>query len=351
MRIALVTPTAFPAVGGNAVTVARLGRGLRERGMVVDTLDLSRTPPSAVDGRLDAFRPEVVHAFHAFRGGAPVRRYARARRLPLVISLTGTDANIDLVHPERRAETIASIGVAAALVAFHETIRTRVAREVPGAAARIEVIAQSVRLDETPGTGWDLVPRGPGEVRFLLPAGIRKVKNVLFPLGPLGRLAARYPIRLFIVGPVIEADEGARLREALEGQHWAAYLGEVPHPQMAALLDRCDVVVNSSLSEGGMANSVLEAMARGKPVLASDVEGNRSVIEPEEDGVLYAGDAQFERQAERLVRDPALRARLGAAGRGKIERCFAPGREVDAYLALYRRLIRSDPDAIIPAWR
>ena len=339
MRVALVTPIGFPSVRGNAVTVGRLFRGLRSRGEQADILDLSRLAAGRLEASLAGLAPEIVHAFHAFRGAPAVRPWARDHGIPLIVSLTGTDANIDLFHPERRAETVASIRAARALIAFHESIRAKVAREVPEAAGRIEIIPQSVTLGEEPYDLPGLVPRNAGEVRILLPAGIREVKNVLFPLAPLGRLAARHPLRLLIAGPVIEEDEGARLVEALKGGDWATYLGEVPHAQMAALLDEIDVVVNSSLSEGGMANSVLEAMSRGKAVLASDIEGNRSVIEPEVDGLLFADAAAFERQAERLVRDAGLRARLGAAARDKIARLYPPEREIDAHLALYRRLL------------
>ncbi len=339
MRVALVTPIALPSVRGNAVTVGRLYEGLRARGVEAAVLDLSRIPHGAVVARLDEIGPDIVHAFHAYRGAPSVRPYARARGLPLVVSLTGTDANIDLFHPGRRADTIASIREARVLIAFHESIKLKVAREVPGAASRTEVIPQSVALGDEPYELPPAVPPGPGAIRFLLPAGIRQVKNVLFPLTPLGRLARRFPLRLLIAGSVVEAEEGARLVEALESAPWAAYLGEVPHRQMGALLDQADVVLNTSLSEGGMANSVLEAMARGRAVLASDIEGNRSVIEAEVDGLLFRDAADFERQAERLIRDPDLRARLGAAARAKVTRAFPAERELEAHLALYRRLL------------
>jgi glycosyltransferase involved in cell wall biosynthesis len=338
MRAALVTPVAPGAVRGNAVTVGRLAAGLRGRGLDIAVLDLVALTAGALEARLDGLEPDLVHAFHAFQGAPAVRGWVRARGRPFVVSLTGTDANIDLFDPERRAETAASIREAQAVVVFHETMRAKVIREVPEAAPRVEVIAQSVRLGDAPYEGVEPRSAAPGEVVFLLPAGIRKVKNVLFPLAPLGRLAGRFRIRLLVAGPVLEEDEGARLREALHGVAWASYLGPVPHAQMGALLDRCDVVLNCSLSEGGMANAVLEAMARGRPVLASDIEGNRSVIEPEVDGLLFAGAADFERQAERLVRDAGLRARLGAAARATVARRHPPEREVGAYLALYRRL-------------
>jgi glycosyltransferase involved in cell wall biosynthesis len=176
-------------------------------------------------------------------------------------------------------------------------------------------------------------------VRFLLPAGIRRVKSVLLPVAALRALAARRPLRLLVAGPVIEAAEGARLVAALGEARWAAYLGEVPHGQMASLLDQVEVVVNSSRSEGGMSNAVLEAMSRGRAVLAADIEGNRSVIEDGVDGLLFGDGADLARRAEALIRDADLRARLGEAARAKVARLYPPEREIAAHLALYRRLL------------
>lgn len=345
MRVALVTP----AARGNAVTVARLARGLGERGAAVAVVDLSRTPAAAVVAHLAAAVPDVVHAFHASRGGPAAAAFALPRGLPLVVSLTGTDVNHDLVHPERGRPTRDVLRAATALVVFHAVIEARVVREVPEVADRIAVIPQSVRLGDAPFPPEGLPVRRPGEVRFLLAAGIRRVKNVLFPVRPLAELARSYPLRFLVAGPVIEPQEGARLRAALAGVDWGRYLGEVPHAQMASLLDQVDVVVNSSLSGGGMANAVLEAMSRGKAVLASDIEGNRSVIEHEADGLLFADAAGFRRQAERLIHDPGLRARLGAAARAKVTRLYPPAAEIEAYLALYRRLVGGrDPAPATP---
>ncbi len=339
MRIALVTPIAHPAVRGNAVTVERLARGLAARGVATEVLDLSREPIEDTVHRLAALAPSLVHAFHAFQAAPFVAPFTRARGIPLLVSLTGTDANHDLFDPSRRATIRKAILEADAVVAFHEAIRAKVAREVPEAASRLEVIPQSVTLGDEPCLLSDLLPRRPGEVRFLLPAGIRRVKNVLLPLAPLGAVSKRYPLRFLLVGPIVEEGEGARLVAALKGADWATYLGEIPHRQMGSLLDRVEVVINSSLSEGGMANSVLEAMSRGRAVLASDIEGNRSLIADGVDGLLFETAVDLEHQAERLVQDPALRDRLGAAARAKVDRLYPPDREINAYVALYRGLL------------
>lgn len=342
MKIALLTPY-YASARGNAVTVRRIARGLRSSGVTAEVVDLSTTGPEPALAILREFAPDLVHGFHAFRAGPLAARYAEEAGRPLVISLSGTDVNHDLFDGARREAVVGVLRAASAVVGFHETIREAVARVLPDLAARLSVIPQSVALGDRPFQLGALVPLRPGEVRFLLPAGIRPVKNVSFPLAHLGELAGRYPIKFLVAGPVLDEEEGARLLRALKGCEWASYLGEVPHEQMGALLDAVDVVVNSSRSEGGMANAILEAMSRGKAVLASDIPGNRSVVVDGVDGLLFDSPEAFGSKAERLVRDAELRRRLGEAAREKIERCYPPRRELAGYLDLYRRLLGSGP--------
>src|SRR3989442_3585507 len=166
------------------------------------------------------------------------------------------------------------------------------------------------------------------------------VKNPRLPLAPLGRVVARRPeVRLLYAGPVLDPDEGEALLQALDGLPWARYVGTMPHAQMASLLAQADVVLNSSVSEGGMANSVLEALATGRAVLASNIEGNRSLIEDRVTGLLFHDEREFETKAEELIRDPELRARLGAAGRALVTGRYPPEREIDGYLSIYRRQV------------
>ena len=88
-----------------------------------------------------------------------------------------------------------------------------------------------------------------------------------------------------------------------------------------------------------MANSVLEALTFGRAVLATDIPGNRALVEHEVTGLLFSTDAELAADALRLARDAALRARLGAAGRARVAEHFTPEREIDGYLDVYRRLV------------
>lgn len=338
--IAILTPASAPAAQGNAVTVERIVRGLAERGVPARVWDLStRSAPDVLDGVMAA-RPGLIHAFHAFRSGPLAHEAARRLAVPYVVTLTGTDANHDLDATDRGATVARVLTDAAAITVFDRSIASRVARALPGVAARVVTIPQAVRFAATEpfdlSASWVLPS---DRLLVLFAGGIRAVKAPGLALRGLEAVAARHPrLRLAYAGPILERAEGEALLDALRTRPWARHLGAVPHVRMASLLAQADVVVNSSKSEGGMANSVLEAMALGRPVLASDIEGNRALVEHGVTGLLFATAEELAAQAERLVVDADLRERLGAAGRRRVAQAYPSHREADAYVTLYRSL-------------
>ncbi|MBI2216783.1 MAG: glycosyltransferase family 4 protein [Candidatus Rokubacteria bacterium] len=340
-RVALLTPFAFPSVRGNAVTVDRIARGLANRGVELRVWDVGQTPEATIADELGDCQPSLVHAFHAWRVGPLALKLARRAEIPLVVTLTGTDANHDLFDPARAAAVRRVLEGAAATVAFHESIAARIRATLPDVGARLVVIPQAADLESHEpyrlAARW---PMPPDRVLFLFPGGIRPVKNPRMPLEPLGRLAARDPrVRLAYAGPVLDRAEGDAVRRAIQGLSWVRHLGTVPHHQMASLLQRADVVLNCSVSEGGMANSMLEALSLGRAVLASAIDGNRSLVEDGVTGFLFRDDRELEVRAEQLARDPGLRERLGRAGRARVRSEYPASREINGYLDVYRRLV------------
>jgi glycosyltransferase involved in cell wall biosynthesis len=341
VRSAVLAPFTFPSVRGNAITVDRIVRGLREGGVDVRVWDLSSTPEATIESEVEDYRPNLIHAFHAFRVGPLALRIARRAEIPLVVTLTGTDANHDLFDPERASIVRRVLEGARSLTVFHASIAERVSRALPDLRARLIEIPQSVRMDVRNdfdlGSRWALPST---RCLFVFPAGIRMVKNPTMPLAPLDRLVRRHAdVRLLYVGPILNAEEGEALSGALQDRPWARHVGAVPHEQMASLLAQADVVLNCSISEGGMANSVLEALVMGRAVLASDIEGNRPLIQNGVTGLLFRDADELEARAEQLVRDPALRQRLGAAGRDLVQRLYPPERELDGYFGVYSGLV------------
>src|SRR3984893_2925678 len=331
----MLTPFAFPSPIGNAVTVERIASGLSTRGIEPRVWDLSALDAATVEREVCQWRPTLVHAFHAFHAGPLGARVARLLGLPLVVTLTGTDANHDISDARRGPAVREVLEDAAAITVFHSSVAALVSAARPELAARVVVIAPSVSFRPFDGA---LPPRAGGPV-ILFPAGIRPVKRPLMPLGPLDAVAARHAgFELHYVGPLLDAEEGAKLFLGLAGRPWSRYLGAVPHVRMPALLRAADVVLNCSISEGGMPNSVLEALPLGRAVLASNIEGNRALIEDGVTGLLFSDATELAAQAERLLAAAELRARLGAEGRSRAAG-FRPETEIDAYVRLFDTLV------------
>jgi len=106
------------------------------------------------------------------------------------------------------------------------------------------------------------------------------------------------------------------------------------------LLERAAVVVVPSRGEGfGMV--ALEAMERGRPVVASSVGGLPELVAPGETGLLVPpGDADaLARAIVELARDPARARALGAAGRLRMLELFGEEAAADGVEAVYRELV------------
>src|SRR3990170_1697903 len=146
-RLALLAPFLSPSVRGNAVTVERIARGLRARGVELRVWDLSVAPESLVEAEVGAWRPALIHAFHAWRAGPLALRLARRAELPLVVTLTGTDANHDLLDPARAAVVRRVPEGAARVPLFHAAIAARVLGVLPDLAWRLVVVPQAARLE------------------------------------------------------------------------------------------------------------------------------------------------------------------------------------------------------------
>ncbi|MBI5625072.1 MAG: glycosyltransferase family 4 protein [Elusimicrobia bacterium] len=101
-------------------------------------------------------------------------------------------------------------------------------------------------------------------------------------------------------------------------------------------LSAADVFVHYSRWEG-LPNAVLEAMALGLPVIASDVPGNRDAVLHGETGFIAADETALKERVLELAGDPELRRRLGHAGRKRVREAFSPSATFAALSGLYSR--------------
>jgi len=149
--------------------------------------------------------------------------------------------------------------------------------------------------------------------------------------------SARQHVRLAIVGAGPLRAEIEAVLDRAQARALAWLPGE--RSDVVDVLRAFDVFVLPSLAEG-ISNTVLEAMASGLPVVATNVGGNRELVEQGRTGLLVPVDADA--LATSLIRyacEPATARSAGSEGRRRAEQLYSLDTMVAQYVALYDRLL------------
>ncbi|MDP8235179.1 MAG: glycosyltransferase [Candidatus Erginobacter occultus] len=202
-------------------------------------------------------------------------------------------------------------------------------------AGKIALIYNGV---EVPG-GEENPARPAGEAgRIVIGAlgNIRPVKGYRFLLEALRLLPPEIDWELRVAGRTLDPGCREELGELVRGERLAgrvSFSGETAQP--GEFLRALDIYVLPSLAEG-FSNSLIEAMVRGRPVIASAVGANPEVIVAGESGFLVPpGDRQrLAARIEELARNPRMRQRLGRAGEKRVREDFT----LEAMCRRYREL-------------
>lgn len=115
-----------------------------------------------------------------------------------------------------------------------------------------------------------------------------------------------------------------------------------PFDNVDDVLSAADLYILPSLQEG-MSLALLEAMASGLPVVATDIPGNREVVAPGETGLLVPPQDSGEMSAAvcRLIDHGDFAAKLGKAARRHVEAHFALRQTAESHVHLFHRLLDS----------
>ncbi|MBY0336531.1 MAG: glycosyltransferase [Acetobacteraceae bacterium] len=337
----LVTHTPAPADRGDAATCSTLSRVTYLSGAGLSALALHLRLAAwfaAHLGRYDAvhFR---THADWYFAG--PMLAKAMGRRL--VLSATLDDSIPVLVSRYRPAlRALATRGFR--LFDAFLSISPKLDAETRGFGMppeRCHLIPCGITVPPTP-TGQRAAMRSrigaaPGDPVLLFVGGLCARKDPLTLIEGLPAIRRAAPgARLVLVGPELEPAYVVALRDrvaALGLDGAVTFAGEQldPHPWFAA----ADILAFASRMEG-FGTVVPEAMAHGLPVVARRLPGvNEDFVIPDETGFLFETRTGFEVAAARLAADPALRQRLGAAGRRLAREKFSMRAVAARTLALY----------------
>lgn len=261
----------------------------------------------------------LVHVLQGRRPGAP----------PFVVTSHGGDMML-AEHALMRPLLRRVLNAAAAVTVVSPALCADIARLDPGYdCSRLRVIPMGVDLDRFTVRA-DPVPcaESARPVRVLFVGRLTEKKGVEYLLEALARppLAAAQ-VELWIVGdgPLRAALEARS--EALALSQRVRFLGGVPHSRLEHLYRECDVfcapsVLASDGDRDGMPTVLCEAAASGLPLVGTRCGGLPLMVLPDETGLLCRPrDADDLAHAlARLVADPALRQRMGAAAAEHVRR-------------------------------
>lgn len=259
---------------------------------------------------------DLVHAHLGEDAAVLLVALAAARRwsAPLVVTvhmsprhtLTGTGARARFLRTVGGAGEAVALRRAAAVVTLTDRLAGLVRGGVP--ADRIHVIPSGTRV-------FDAAAGGPTGVLFVGRLHRQKGVDTLIRALPLLPPAAT----VLLVGDGPERAALRRLATGLGVADRVTITGFVPHGRVPGLLAGADVVVLPSRYEE-LGTALVEAMAAGRPVVASRVGGIPELVRDGTDGLLVPPDdpAELAKAITRVLANPVLAAELGASGRARV---------------------------------
>lgn len=335
MRIALLSPFNTGPSRGNLITVRRLASHLPSVGCQPAIIPLDTMSEAEQTKLLQSFRPDLIHGFHAYHSGPSAQLLAERHDIPYVITITGSD----LFNEEMRSapQTISAYAHASAVTCFDALIASYFRGLFPTFADKVHVIPQGVPT-QPPVSPPEHKPSGPV---ILLPAAMRPVKGIMEAIDALTPLLQELPdLHLVLAGGTLDSSYAESVRKRAQNLAWISMPGDVPHEKMPGMYAASDVVLNCSLFEGGMANALLEAMAAGKPVLARNIPGNRSLIQHGKTGWLYETDDELRNHILNIAKRPDQGITVGRAACQYVTSHFSVQQEAGKLAGLYKALLQ-----------
>jgi glycosyltransferase involved in cell wall biosynthesis len=349
-RLVLMAATGLPRATFESAVCCFIERGrfadeAEEQGIKVWCLDEypSMRHPVALYRlyrTIRSFRPDIVHT-HLQAPNLYGRLMALMARVPVVV------ASEHNVYSSKAARHILLERLLArrttALVAVSEHVRRFLSTQLGVSASRIQLVRNGIGMPQPSPARVDALRRElalPADELVLgTVASLTRKKGHTYLLQAVAALFER-GVRCSL----LLAGDGPE-RSSLEKQTTTLGISDRVHflgvqSNVADVLALVDLFVLPSLTEG-LPLALLEAMAAGKPVVATAVGGVPDVITTEVNGILVDREnvPALADAVQRLAADSALRAELGNRGRATVTEGFTEAQHLQSLAALYVSLI------------
>jgi glycosyltransferase involved in cell wall biosynthesis len=273
---------------------------------------------------------------YVYRGGGPllsvVAAFCRLRRRKLIFS-AASDLDFSFDRPDRSRSQLALYR-----------------RALPRADLIVAQRQEQVELARAGGFGPVIMIRSsslqaePSKAKAEAFLWIGRLVDYKRPLSFV-RLAESIPDARFwaVWSPTDETRPGLveEVEAAVEAVANLEVLGQLPHDELLARIDRAAAVVSTSAAEG-MPNVFLEAWARGVPVLSLDYDPDGKIDSLGLGIVAGNSDERFSEAARSLWEDAKLRAQMGERGREYVLSEHSPAAVGDRWAEVLRGLLADE---------
>lgn len=266
--------------------------------------------------------------------------------------------------PEIGAQELALYHEADTLITVSESMRDLITMTYGGLPDRIQVVynaldpAPFMKLAQQPSARQALrrTIAAPDEPLILYSGRLHPQKGIDALFAAAATVLDSHTSARYVVVGGTDSRESTQLIHDLQQRYAACaprlkLLGKLPREQLALLYQIADLVVVPSLYEP-FGYVAIEAMAAGRPVVASAVGGLAEIVVPEQTGLLVPVIAQADRPHTvvvealaaaqlRLLDDPALGQRWGQAGQQRVLDLFNLPQLIRTNVGIYRQTLAS----------
>ena len=237
----------------------------------------------------EGFRPDVIHA-HVYSAGVPAVLIGKLYGLPVIITEHSTGFPRGLVQGIERLKAKFAFEQADIVCPVSENLRRHI--ESYGIRARFQVVPNVVDTSLFYPAEDKGHAREDNKKRLLLVALLHPKKGVPYLLGALARLKEkRNDFVLDIVGDGPNRAEYEELSRKLGLQDIVRFHGLKSKQEVAEFMRACDIFVLPSLFET-FGVVLIEALACGKPVIATDIGGPNEIVTPQVGKLVPPGNSE-----------------------------------------------------------